>query len=261
MRMGESLRRRRRSGTGGPLDWLERPAGRLTVLAGVVTFLGLMVGYLFATRVLFPAPPPPGDLRTVPDVRGLAIQEASQRVLEDDLVPSEVRSVRHPEADSGRVIAQAPLPGQLARPESGVQLTVSLGPERSTVPDVVGLRREWAVSLLQAAGFSVEADTVEAPAPRGEVVAVTPDPGRALTVPSEVRITVSTGPPLVPMPALRGMTEREARDTLEALGLGVEDVEEVFRFGRDGGLVVSQSPPADSLLPPGSRVRLSLGRR
>lgn len=242
------------------MAWLERPAGRLAALAGVVTFVGLTVGYLFATRVLFPAPPPPGDLHEVPDVRGMNLQAASQRILESGLVPGDVRSVRHPEADSGRVVAQAPLPGQLAQPERDVQITVSLGPERSTVPDVVGLRREWAVSLLEAAGFRVQADTVEDPEPPGVVVSVDPEPGTGLTIPSDVRVEVSTGPPRVAMPAVLGMTEDQARDTLRALGLELAEVERVFRFGRDRGVVVSQTPPADSLLARGTAVRVSVGR-
>lgn len=263
MRMGESLRRRRtrRSGGGGPRAWLDRPAGRMGALLAGVALVGLAVGYLFSTRILFPAPPPPGDLTTVPDVSGLDVQAASERILDVDLVPGTIRSVRHPEADSGRIIAQAPLPGQLARPGSGVRLTISQGPERGLVPDVVGLRREWAVSLLEAAGFRVEADTAEAAEPRGVVVAVEPEPGTGLTLPADILVTVSTGPPLVAMPALLGMTEEEARDTLGVLGFEVDETEEVFRFGRDRGLVVGQDPPADALLPPGATVRLSVGRR
>lgn len=263
MRMGESLRRRRRrrGKGGGPSEWLDGPMGRFAALAGVVAFVGVTVGYLFATRVLFPAPAPPGDLRTVPDVTGDDLQAASQRIVEGDLVPSEVRSVRHPEADSGRVVAQAPLPGQLARPGSGVLLTVSLGPERSTLPDVVGLRGEWAASLLEAAGFRVETDSAEDAEPRGLVVATEPEAGTELMMPSDVVVTVSTGPPLVAMPAVLGMTEEEARDTLRTLGFQIEEVEEVFRFGRDRGVVVGQVPPADSLLSPGTAVRLSVGRR
>lgn len=263
MRLGSSLRRRRpgRGRRGDLPPWLEGPVGRFVLTAGLLTLAGLGIGYLFATRVVFPAPPPPGDLQTVPDVRGLDAAAASERILDAELVPGESRGVRHPEADSGSVVAQDPLPGQLARPESPVNLTLSLGPERSTVPDVVGLRREWAVNLLQAAGFVVEADSVEDDEARGVVVEVDPEPGTELNVPADVRVSVSTGPPVVAMPSVLGMTEEEALDTLRALGFQVTEVDEVFRFGRDRGRVVEQVPAADSLLPPGSRVRLSVGRR
>ena len=41
----------------------------------------------------------------------------------------------------------------------------------------------------------------------------------------------------------------------------VADVEEVFRFGRDQGLVVEQDPASEMELLRGSPVRLKVGRR
>jgi len=262
MQLGESLRRRRKtSGVGPSLPSWGAVGGRLALVTTAMAFGGGLIGYLFATRVLFPAPAPPSDLLAVPDVIGLSVDEARTRILDADLDPAEVDFVRHPQADSGRVIAQAPLPDQLARPQASVRVTVSLGPERGSIPEVVGLRRDWAVSVLEATGFAVEADTAESSEPRGVVVTVDPPPGTELPIPGDVRITVSTGPSTVPMPAVVGMTEEEARDTLAVLGLYLEEVEEVFRFGRDQGIVVQQTPSADSLLLAGSTVRLGVGRR
>lgn len=261
MQLGESLRRRRTSPTSG-VGFPRWGAGaRLALAAVVLAFGGALVGYLFATRALFPAPGPPGDLRTVPNLLGLPSGEARVRIAEADLVPAEVEFVHHPRADSGQVIAQAPLPEQLSEPAGSVRVTVSLGPERSVVPELVGLRRGWAVNVLEASGFVVEADSTESSEPRGVVVEVDPEPGSDLAIPGDVRIVVSTGPPMVPMPAIVGMTEEEALDTLQALGLALEEVEEVFRFGRDQGIVVQQTPPADSLLLVGTAVRLGVGRR
>lgn len=263
MQLGESLRRRRRSsgpGGGGLPDWTAS-YGRLALVATGLALGGLLFGYLFATRMLFPAPPPPGEMQTVPDLGGLPAESAAESIREAGLAVGEIEQVRHPRADSGRVIAQAPLPGQLARPGTAVRVTVSQGPERAAVPDVEGLRREWAVNLLEAAGFRVEVDSIEADEPRGQVVALEPEPGTDVELPGDVLLTVSTGPRLVAMPVLRGMTEEEARDTLRTLGLEVAEVEEVFRFGRDRGIVVEQAPPADSLLEVGTTVRFSVGRR
>jgi beta-lactam-binding protein with PASTA domain len=81
-----------------------------------------------------------------------------------------------------------------------------------------------------------------------------------LAVPTEVRIGLSRGPALVAMPYLLGSEEQIALDSLGVLGL-TATIDTVFRFGRDQGLVVEQSPPADSLLPRGTRVQLSVGRR
>ena len=63
------------------------------------------------------------------------------------------------------------------------------------------------------------------------------------------------------MPNVLGLEQAEAELLLEELGLTISDVEEVFRFGRDQGIVVEQEPASDAQLRRGSAVRLSVGRR
>jgi len=221
---------------------------------------GLLVGYVVATRLLFPAPPPPRDLVEVPSLQGLELGRARERVLDAGLDLGPAESLRHPELDSGRVVGQAPLPGQLARRGEPVRLMVSLGPLSQPVPDVAKLRGDRALRVLEASGFQVGVDSVEAEESAGTVVAVNPPVGTVLRVPGAVRLTLSKGPPLVPMPFLLGIPHQRAVDSLRLLGLGVAQVDTVFRFGRDQGLVVEQDPPADSLVRRGAGVRLSVGR-
>ena len=75
------------------------------------------------------------------------------------------------------------------------------------------------------------------------------------------RLAVSTNPPLVPMPLLLGLEQANAEALLDSLALELTGVEYGFRFGRDQGRVLEQSPPPDSLVSPGSLVRLVVGRR
>ena len=273
MKLGSSLRRRRGqrrakpvagSGAGSRFDRLVtrlRGIDRRVGWATGVSLAGLMFGYLTATQLLFPAPPPPGELHTVPDTRGMTVAEAEAAILESGLESGELDRLSHPTVDSGRVVGQAPLPGQLAAPRRPVRLTVSLGAERGRVPEVMRLRADRAESVLEATGLVVQVDSVESRLPRGRVVAVLPVEGTEVTLPSEVRLTVSLGPPTVLTPVLLGLSERQARDTLAALGLTVTSVEEVFRFGRDQGRVVGQEPPPDRRLERGDGVRLLVGRR
>ena len=264
MKLGGSLRRRRRgkkrrgprgsSGSGGG-------PGRF-----VLTLLGLglggwLVGYLVATQIVFPAPPPPGDLHPVPDLRGMGLTRASERASGAQVTLGAVDSLQHPTVPAGTVLGQSPLPGQLATPGTPVRVTVSTGPQRRAVPDVLRLDEERARIILETSGFVVRADTVESDVARGRVVEVTPGVDSVLALPAEVALSVSTGPPLVLMPRVLGMNEEAARDTLELLGLEVTEVEEVFRFGRDQGIVVEQEPGADTELDRGSEVRLAVGRR
>ncbi len=269
MQLGSSLRRRRsqaRPGTGrAPRSEADRDPGgdpgRFALLVVLVSVVALGFGYLGATHVLFPAPAPPPDLVKVPDVRGELLAEARASFEDAGLQVAEVEELRHPQADSGSVVGQAPLPGQLASRGDSVRLTVSLGPERRRVPEVTGLRADRALTVLESTGLLVQVDSVEDNHPRGRIIQVAPEEGTEVTLPGSVTVTVSLGPPEVEVPALLGLSEAEARDSLDALGLTVSDVEEVFRFGRDQGRVVGQEPPAGTRLERGDSVRLTVGRR
>jgi beta-lactam-binding protein with PASTA domain len=234
-----------------------RVAGR-TVVLGLV---GLGMGFLIATQLLFPAPPPPENLVEVPELQGLTVDRARARLADAGLEVGEIEGLRHPELDSGMVVGQGPLGGQLAAPGAPIRMTVSLGPHRQAVPDVSQLLGERAIRVLEATGFRVSVDTAEAELPAGTVMTTDPPPGTVLAVPGDVRITLSRGPALVAMPYLLGVAQEIAVDSLANLGIGVAAIDTVFRFGRDQGLVVEQSPRADSLLPRGSQVRLTVGRR
>jgi serine/threonine-protein kinase len=88
-----------------------------------------------------------------------------------------------------------------------------------------------------------------------------PEAGTEATIPMEVRLYLSLGPPEFEMPLLLGRPEEEARSVLDSLGLNLVGVETRFRFGRDQGLVVEQEPPAGTRVKAGAEVRLVVGRR
>jgi len=270
MRLGSSIRRRQYRSDGRftwpKTDrWLALGGVRLRSADGAAAFAVLLasfgIGYTIATRVLFPLPPPAGDLTEVPDVRGLDGTEA-RRVLEAvglNVVVAD--SFRHPAAVKGKVMGQCPLGGQLAVAGDTVRLTASLGPVRRPVPDVVRLSINSARNVLEASGFTVAVDSLEDDLPAGQVVEILPEAGTEVDLPMEVRIAMSTGPPLVAMPFLLGIEQATAEAMLDSLDLVVSEIITRFRFGRDQGRVVAQDPPADSLVLPGSQVSLVVGRR
>jgi serine/threonine-protein kinase len=259
MKLGGSLRRsRKKKGRASG----SRKGGRpLPLVLLGLALAGWFVGYLVATQVVFPAPPPPGDLYEVPDLRGMGLTSASERLAGGQLALGPVDSIRHPSIPENVIVGQAPLPGQLARPETPVRVTVSMGPQMRAVPDVVRLDADRARIVLETTGFVVSTDSVEAEVPRGRVVEVSPPADTVLPLPAQVTLSVSTGPPVVVMPLVLGMEQDEAVSTLDSLGLVVGEIQEVFRFGRDRGIVVEQEPAADTELERGAAVRLSVGRR
>ncbi len=256
MKLGRSLRRRRDRARQGPARIF-----RQTLLGLAVAAVGFGGGYLVATELLFPAPEPPGDLVELPDLRGVTREEAVREVRSSGLVLGPVDSLRHPTRPAGTVVGQSPLPGQGAVPGDTVMLTLSMGPEHRPVPDVSRVPAERALAVLSATGFAVAVDSVDSPRPRGAVLSIEPEPGTSLTLPGEVRLEVSLGPPTVQMPVLLGMPQDRAISALDSLGLVVGEVGTRFQFGLARGVVVEQDPPAGTMVERGSAVRIVVGRR
>ena len=269
MKLGVSLARRRRSRrdkSRGPIAEAsngrrgQRGYSRLWFSVLMLALVGWFGGYLITTQFIFPTPPPPGDLFEVPDIRGGGLATARERLMGAGLILGEIDSLLHPSVPEALIIGQSPLPGQVLRPESQVRVTVSLGPQLRSVPDVLGLTEDRAQVVLASSGFLVSKDTVEADLPRGNVLEVFPPPDTVIPLPAEILMIVSTGPALVAMPLVLGLDREEALILLDSLGLMVSEIEEVFRFGRDQGVVVEQEPASDIELERGTNVRLKVGQ-
>ena len=268
MKLGGSLARRRRSRvykSRGPIVVAsysqrgQRGYSRLWFSVLMLALVGWFGGYLITTQFIFPTPPPPGDLFEVPDIRGGGLATARERLMGAGLILGEIDSLLHPSVPEALIIGQSPLPGQVLRPESQVRVTVSLGPQLRSVPDVLGVTEDRAQVVLASSGFLVSKDTVEADLPRGNVLEVFPPPDTVIPLPAEILMIVSTGPALVAMPLVLGLDREEALILLDSLGLMVSEIEEVFRFGRDQGVVVEQEPASEMELERGTEVRLKVG--
>lgn len=277
MDLGGSLRRRRSggrrrstsekdpgggTGRGGGSGSPGRTGWRWVLIGLAVLLVGSGSGYLYATQVVFPGTERDGaEWVTVPDLRGTSLAEAGPLLEGQGFQLGRVDSIQHPEAQPGVLVGQTPLPGQLLEPGGAVELTLSLGPERRPVPDVTRLRADRAMTVLRTTGFEVTVDSVEADEPEGRVVSTDPPSGFEVTLPAEIRIDISLGPPLVTLPDLVGMMEERARMVLDSLGLAVGEVESRFRFGFSQGEVVEQFPSAGEEVPRGSAIRLVVGGR
>jgi beta-lactam-binding protein with PASTA domain len=271
LRLGGSLARRRSGRQRRPAkaprsskkrDWRFPDVGsHLFSALGGLAILGWLGGYVISTQVLFPTPPPQGDLFEVPDMRGLGLASARERLAGAGLELGVIDSLLHPSIVQTLIVGQSPLPGQVASPASPVRVTISLGPQMRSVPDVTTLDEDRARIVLESSGFVVSLGTTHSQVLRGRVVEIDPPAATIVALPAGIRMVVSLGPPLVAMPSVLGLAEEEAVQLLDSLGLVVSDVQEVFRFGRDQGIVVEQEPAADTELEQGSEVRLSIGRR
>jgi serine/threonine-protein kinase len=174
----------------------------------------------------------------------------------------EVNIERAINADQARdhVYSQDPQGGSTAAEGSTVTLLVSDGPGEAAVPAVRGLPRAAASKALQDAGFDPQvrlsySDELRA----GRVIDVAPGEGTRVEKGSKVTLTVSRGSRPVPLADVTGMSETEARDTLQAAGLTVKVGKKVDDTV-DPGTVLSQDPEGGGTLPRGSTVTLTVAK-
>jgi serine/threonine-protein kinase len=223
-------------------------------------FGALLLGYLTAYLVLFPAPILPGH-QVVPRVLGLTLPDAQAEVHTAQLQVTDGGAEPHPSAAQGVVIWQDPPPGLVAPEGAKVTLVSSAGPPKIPVPDVASLETGLAQSLVAAAGLVVSrVESVQAAAPQGLVMLTRPPAGTALAPGAGVIMVVSRGAPTIAVPDVLGMASSDARTRLELEGLQLGTVTRRRTADASPGIVVGQRPAAGTLAAPGTVVDIVVAR-
>jgi beta-lactam-binding protein with PASTA domain len=164
-------------------------------LALLVLVISFGLGYLLASRLLFPQPDTVGAGIAVPALYGME-QESAGRVLAGlGLRLGDVTEVPSLRVAPGRVVAQEPIPEQQLRAGAEVALALSAGPPEVRVPPVMGLGGRTARDLLEAAGFDVVMREVRSgEVARGRVLRTIPEAGAVLRLPATLTLLVNVGP-------------------------------------------------------------------
>lgn len=216
----------------------------------LLLLLLLVVGGLIAWWLLTRG----DDKTTVPNVIGLREQVAETRIHDADLKALTERGFS--DRPPGIVFKQKPGEGTQLDEGQTVTITISSGPARSAVPEVVGLREQEAVSRLQDAGFKPKVNRVASTKPKGTVVDQAPLPGVTALKGSVVTISVSTGEKPVVVPSVVGLEQNAAVQKLTAAGL-VPQIQNAPST-RPQGTVFAQKPPAGKEVDKGSKVIINV---
>ncbi len=160
---------------------------------------------------------------------------------------------------AGRVIEQQPRPGDEVRKGSEVTLVLSRGPDRRSVPELVGKTQEQATTALTEIGLAVgvvtpKFDKTDA----GTVLSSDPPAGEPLRPQTSVALVVSKGVELLAVPDVRDQSQTAAGKALVAAGFA-SSIKEVFSETVDKGAVLEQSP-ASGRAPRGSTVTLQVSK-
>ena len=207
------------------------------------------VGYAYAAIRLFPAAEDPTDVdfTEIPDLTGVSLAEAGARLSALGLVSTEQGSLHHREIPAGAVVAQRPLPGQLARAGDTIVLTTSAGIETRVVPDLAGLPSGEAATLLTRLGFEIDIEETDESAVAG-TIRTEPAAGTSLPLPARVRLFVSQGRAIVAVPDLQGRHVDDLELLLEEVDLRLGAVRYQVEAPEVPGRVIFQSPAAGSAL-------------
>lgn len=112
------------------------------------------------------------------------------------------------------------------------------------VPDLVGVDRKTAESLLTKQGLAIElvAERHDPRVPAGSVLAQEPAAGSSLKVDRKVKVVVSLGEEGAAVPEVRGTAARMAQITLQQQGYRVAGPVYAYAPGAEENLVLAQDP-------------------
>ena len=247
---------------------MDRIARVLTVIAVViigvilVLIIGGRMGLLpFGGKVDRPGINGQEEMVVMPKVVGKDVSAARSALVKQGLIPE----LTYEESDKytvGIVMRASVEEGTEIPVGTTVVLTVC-GNSGTRIPNVVGLTKEEAVELLTQAGFNVNISEVSSDeVDKGIVISQDPEGDVQAEEGSYVTIEISKGPDLsgkTEMPKLIGMTEQEARNTLNAFGLKAGNVRTIIDSDPENrGLVISQDIPAGELIDEGTAVNFDI---
>ena len=184
----------------------------------------------------------------VPDLYGLTLEAAGQRVAPLDLVLEVVDQRNDPRVHSGRVLEQMPRSGASVRRGRKMKLILSLGGKVLTVPDLVGTASRAVAIELRQEGFMPgdEARVASYELESGRVLAQVPAANSTVVPGGRIYRLVSDGPPTPTwvMPDLSGKSRDEAEHWISMCGFRRGVVRRVRAGNVPVGTVVGQIPQA-----------------
>ncbi len=236
----------------------------------LLTMLGAIVLLVMGTITAFVISLERREQVTVPDISRLDFVEAVVALQERELIPRVQQRYSTDPAERGLVINQSPAPGTVVRAGREISVVVSRGAVVDRVGNYVGRQLDEVRLDLQGIFASTDEQTLRigeiitvfADADPGTILEQDPPANTELTSLTALDLVVSRGPDVqqIELPAFGGIDFREARDLMAEANIPF--VFAAVRGGPDDrpGAVVRQTPPAGSLVEPGTPVSLTVVR-
>lgn len=215
--------------------------GRQALGAGLLGLLVLLLmgGWWFGI----------GRYDAAPDLRNLTRDQAISKAGLAGLQVNFADGVYREDVAKDVVLNQDPGPGGRIIKGGSITLTLSKGPERYQVPNVVGKSKEAATTELQGEPLRLQITAVQEKyddlSPAGTVLATAPEVGQPIAPGGQISLVVSRGRAPITVPTVIGMQFNEAQALLQGLNLKVVQ-EVVADTTKPQGEVIEQNPPGGS---------------
>lgn len=240
----------------------QKKSNTSTILLVVAAVL-VLVGTVLIGKWIFAGDGVANDTTSVPDFVSNTKTEASQAATNAEL---KLEFTEKPCEDQvkGKVCTQDKQPGEKVKKQSIINLVISTGAPKVTVPSVIGLSLEDARTQLEGADydFDIKTETREVSSDDpGTVLDQDPRRGEEVEKGSTITLTVAKEEEKSTVPAVLGKTCDEAKAQMTANNLVGNCTEVETQDPNQVGKVIATSPEAGSQADKNSTVNIQIGKQ
>jgi serine/threonine-protein kinase len=162
---------------------------------------------------------------------------------------------------AGRILAQEPAPGSIARRQRSIKVWISAGPRASTVPLLTGETERTAQLRLAQDGLALTGIAeIRSPRYAADIVVAQQPPAKSAGAAVALLVNRGQRGATYVMPDLIGVNGDRAAEILRARGFRVAVVGSMPYPGIAAGIVLRQSPQAGFQIAPGEPISIEVSR-
>ena len=234
----------------------------VAIIAGIFAAAVLLVVLLFKLILGDFGPAGSNKSYTVPDVRGMTVEEAQEAKGVKDIFTVHVQGTRKTdEYQPGQIVEQDPIAGRTRKSNFVIEVYVAEEPEKVLMKDLTGMEYRQARVLLTDLGMSLKIESREESSDKygaNAVIRTEPAADEPLTAGQTVIIYYSTGPESVVVPTFTGQNIADATKNARDLGLTLGEITYDPYNIAEPGQVVEQSLEPTSEVPGGTKISFTV---